>query len=372
MKKLQELIEDRKKLIEEMRGMLFTDKGEKRDNLSTEETAKYQSMVQRSKELGDMIEAEMRQVAQDEELRRIHVEPEGAEKGHEFRELRQAMSEKRAVTLNGAGAISVLSELFKVLQAKTPVLERVRYFRGANANTNIPIWNPTIATPNNYAEGAGNVAWDAQGQLGIRQLTPVAYASVLPVSAEAVKMGAINIESELNSIFADAFAQAFHAGVLQGDGLGRNMLGLFPAIPVANRIPCGAAGAPLVADLVTLALGMKDRTDNSVIIMNPSIYSSILADVTVGVADLYKEELIRSKTIEGVPVLLTSGAPAATAAGSIVAVAGELNQYAIAMASEITIEPKKIVGDTNTYFEATVFANGRPIIPENFFGLVTI
>lgn len=369
---LTQMIEERRKLLAEMREMVEAAGKTEQRNMSEENLGKYNGMKLRAQELGDMIDAETRKLSQEEELRNVGFKPAGEQGNVSYRDIQKAMSEKRAVTLNGAGAISVLSELFKVLQAKTPVLERVRYFRGANANTNIPIWNPTIATPNNYAEGAGNVAWDAQGQLGIRQLTPVAYASVLPVSAEAVKMGAINIESELNAIFADAFAQAFHAGVLQGDGLGRNMLGLFPAIPVANRIPCGAAGAPVVADLVTLALGMKDRTDNSVIIMNPSIYSSILADVTVGVADLYKEELIRSKTIEGVPVLLTSGAPAVTGAGSIVAVAGELNQYAIAMASEITIEPKKIVGDTNTYFEATVFANGSPIIPENFFGLVTI
>jgi hypothetical protein len=45
------------------------------------------------------------------------------------------MTEKRAITLNGTGAIAQVKEL----QAKTPLLEKVRYFYGANAATNIPV-----------------------------------------------------------------------------------------------------------------------------------------------------------------------------------------------------------------------------------------
>jgi hypothetical protein len=54
-----------------------------------------------------------------------------------------------------------------------------------------------------------------------------------------------------------------------------------------------------------------------------------------------------------------------------VAVAGNLDNYAFGLASEITIKPKEKVGDSNTYFEATVFANGKPILAKNFWGLVT-
>jgi HK97 family phage major capsid protein len=286
-------------------------------------------------------------------------------------DLSKAMMEKRAITLNGTGIISQIRELVKELQARTPVLEKVRYFYGPNASTNIPILSPTIATPGNYAEGASSISADTQAQLYNQSLTPYAYISLLPVSAEALLLGSVNIESELPAIFADAFAQAFHAGILTGDGTGRNFKGIFPSIISNNKIVCAAAGDPKIADLVNLALTVQDMTDDAVIILNHAIYSKLMADATTGVADLYKEGLIRDKKIEGVNIILTSGAPSSVTAGSIVAVSGRLNEYGLAMASEITIKPKEKPGDTNTYFEAMVFANGKPILDKNWYGLVT-
>jgi HK97 family phage major capsid protein len=287
-------------------------------------------------------------------------------------EIKKAMLEKRAITLNGTGLINQIRELAKVLQAKTPILERVKYFYGPNASTNIPVWNPSIATPSNYAEGATSVPSDTQAVLSSKSITPYAYVSVLPVSAESLSLGSVNLDSELPTIFADAYAQGFHNAILTGDGTGRNFKGIFTAVPTANKVACGASGNPKVADLVKLALTIQDYTDEGVIIMNPSIYSGIMADATTGVADLYKEELIRDKKIEGVPVILTSAAPSAITTGSVVATAGRLSDYAIGMASEISIEPIKKVGDTNTYFQAIVFANGTTIIDDNWYGLVTV
>jgi HK97 family phage major capsid protein len=182
-------------------------------------------------------------------------------------------------------------------------------------------------------------------------------------------MGTVNFDSELPAIFADAFAQAFHRGILTGDGTGLNFTGLFGAIPAANQVVCGATGNPKIADLVKLALTVQDLTDSGVIVISPSIYAGILADTTVGVADVYKEELIRNKTIENVQVILTSAAPSDTTSDEIVAVAGRLDNYGLGMASEINIRPIEKVGDTNTYFQASIFANGIPIVPKNFYGL---
>jgi HK97 family phage major capsid protein len=287
-------------------------------------------------------------------------------------DIQKALIEKRAITLNGTGAINQIKELAKELQAKTPVLERVRYFYGPNASTNIPVLSPGLATPAVVAEGATNIAVDTTAVLGSKSVTPHAYVSILPISMEALKLGTVNFDSELPSIVADAFAQGFHRGILTGDGSGLNFKGLFTSIPVANQVACAAEGNPLIADLVKLALTVQDLTDSGVIVLSPSIYAGILADPTEGVAKVYKEELIRNKTIENVQVILTSAAPSVLTAGSIVAVAGRLDDYALAMASEINIEPIKKVGDTNTYFQASVFANGLPIIEKNFYGLKTI
>jgi HK97 family phage major capsid protein len=287
-------------------------------------------------------------------------------------DIQKSLLEKRAITLNGTGAINQIKELAKELQAKTPILERVRYFYGPNASTNIPVLSPGLATPAAAAEGATNIAVDTTAVLGSKSITPHAYVSILPISLEALTLGTVNFDSELPAIFADAFAQGFHRGILTGDGTGLNFTGLFTAIPAANKVECEAAGNPTIADLVKLALTVQDLTDSGVIVLSPSIYAGILADTTAGVADVYKEELIRNKTIENVQVILTSAAPSVLTAGSIVAVAGRLDNYGLGMASQINIRPIEKVGDTNTYFQASVFANGIPIVEKNFYGLETV
>ena len=156
----------------------------------------------------------------------------------------------------------------------------------------------------------------------VKNITPYAYVSVLPVSTETLILGNVDLESELLVIFADAFAQNFHAGVLTGDGTGLNFKGLFTDILTSNKVECEAVGVPKVADLISLALQIKDF-DDSAIVINLSIYAQILADTTVGVADVDKEELIRNKTIEGVNVILTGTAPSPISSGSTVAVAGK-------------------------------------------------
>jgi hypothetical protein len=287
-------------------------------------------------------------------------------------DIQKALLEKRAITLSGTGAINQIKELAKELQAKTPILERVRYFHGPNASTNIPVLSPGLATPAAAAEGATSIAVDSTAALGSKSITPHAFVSILPISLEALTLGTVDFDSELPSIFADAFAQGFHRGVLTGSGSGLNFTGLFGAIPAANQIACGDAGNPLINDLVKLALTIQDLTDSGVIVLSPMVYAGVLADPTEGVAKVYKEELIRSKTIENVKVILTSAAPSDLTAGAIVAVAGRLDDYGLGMASEINIDPIKKVGDTNSYFQASVFANGIPIVEKNFYGLKTV
>jgi HK97 family phage major capsid protein len=285
-------------------------------------------------------------------------------------DIAKAMIEKRSITLNGTGAIDQVKELAKELQAKTPLLNGVRYYYGANAATMIPVLSPSIATPAIYAEGATTIAEDTQAVLGAKTIQPYAWISLLPVSAEALQLGSVDVENELPAIFADSFAQGMHNAIATGSGTGMNFQGLFVGIPSGNQTVCGAAGAPKIADLVSLALKVKDYTDEAVIVLNPAIHSAVLADATTGVADVYKESLIRDKTIEGVRVILTGAAPSSTSAGATVAVAGRLSDYAVGMASEIQIEPIKKVGSSLTYFQATLFVNGLKPVAKNFYSLV--
>jgi HK97 family phage major capsid protein len=293
------------------------------------------------------------------------------EKSTSFADVKKAMVEKRAITLSGTGAINQVNELVKELQTKTPLLGGVKYFYGPNASTNIPVFSPTIAKPGAYSEGATSVAADTTASLSSKNLTPRAFVSLLPVSAETINLGSVNFEAELPAIFADAFAYGFHKAIATGTGAGNDFSGIF-TVAAANTNPILTSvggGDIVIADLVNLATRLQDYTDAGVIIINPALYTQIMADPTTGVAELYKEELIRNKTIEGVRVILTSSAPSSVATGAIVAVGGRLENYGVAMASEIQIDPIKKVGDTNTYFQATVFANGSPIINKEFIGV---
>jgi HK97 family phage major capsid protein len=283
-----------------------------------------------------------------------------------------AMREKRAITLNGTGAIQQVEELFKELQKKTSILEKVRKFPGHSANTNIPVLSPGLAQPGSYTEGATNVTPDSTANLTAKILTPHSWVSVLPVSAEVLSLGSIDFESKLSELFADAFAQAFHKQILTGDGTGLNFQGLFTGIPSVNHIACKASGAPTIEDIELLALSLGDFVDDSVIIMHPSIYAAVLDSASDAVDAILVEGLVRDRTIEGVKVILTGGAPDATTENSIVAMGGQLSDYGFAVASELSVTPIHKVGDTNTYFQAVLFANGAKIVDKNFYGLKAV
>jgi HK97 family phage major capsid protein len=284
-------------------------------------------------------------------------------------EIRKAMIERRAITLNGTGAVLQVQELQKALMAKTPLLERVRYFTGANAQTMIPIYDPPMATPASYAEGATAVVGDTQAALGAKSLIPYAYSTYIAVSAETLELGSVNFAAQLPGIFADAFAQGFHTQIAAGNGSGRNMLGLFAGTVPERQITSKNVGSVTVIDLVDLALSVKDYMDRAVIVMNQKIYSAVIAADVIPQYEIYKEEIIRSRRIEGVEILLTSAAPLSMSTGAIEAVAGDLQNYAVAMAGALSIKPIDKVGDTNTYYQAHIFANGCPIVAKNFWAL---
>jgi len=313
---------------------------------------------------------ELRAQKRDIEQRMAQADAPTPGGGATMGDVGRAMMEKRAITLNDTGAIRQVRELAKELARKKRILDLVRYFYGPNASTNIPVLSPSLAVPGAFAEGARNIPHDDQARMFSKSITPHAFVSILPVSAETLALGSVDFEAELPAIFAEAFADGFARQVVQGDGTGLNFDGLFNGIVVDNRIQCVMAGGPRIQDFVTLALTLRDFTDDAIIVTHPTIYAGIMADSTAGVAELYKEELIRNKTIEGVSVLLTGYAPSSIAAGATIAVAARMRDYGFGLASQITIKPIDVVGDTNTYFQAMVFGNGTKIVDRNFYGLI--
>lgn len=284
--------------------------------------------------------------------------------------LAQVATEKRALTVNGTGAVSVVSEIVRVITNKTGLASKYRYFRGPNASTVIPILSPSVAQPVGHAEAATQTD-DATAVLATKSLLPKAYISVLGVSAEALLMSGADIEGQLPAVFAEAFQKALFAGSLTGGGTGSDMLGMFTAGAVTGSVSCAATGTPKLLDIAKLALTVQDYMDDAVIVINPALIAAMLAETTAESAPI-KQELMTSRSCMGVPVVMTGLAPSAITAASVVAIAMSMSNYGVAIANDLEIVPVRVKGDPSTYFQATMFFNGSTILPANGWKLVTV
>ena len=275
-----------------------------------------------------------------------------------------ATGERRSLTIGNTGAINQIKQLFQDVADNDDILAKVSFFYGANASTNIPVLS-ALTDPAAYGEGATSVTADTDASLTVTSLTPKAHVALLPISAEALTMGIINLEAELPAIFQKAFAKVMHKELVVGSGT-NTMTGIFETATGATvasvSIASNATAVP-VSKLAELALDVSAKDEEYVILMKPSVYQGILSDSSSSEdIKLYKESLISDKTIEGVKVILDGRAPAfAKASGNTPVVAVPLSRYAVGVAGEIVIDPIKVKGDTNTYFQATMFFNGKQI-----------
>lgn len=290
-----------------------------------------------------------------------------------WRDITKAMAEKRSITLSGTGAINQINGLWDLIKQREPLLDRVSYFRGPNAQTQVAILSARPAVPSKASEGATSITADSTAAIGSKSLYPYTWAAVLPVTYEAVLYSIADVEQRIPGLLAESFRTAMCNGMFTGDGTNSTIKGIFAAGSVAagNLIETASASAVSIKDLEDLALKVKDYdVAEPVIIMEPAIYSAIAAASASGY-DFLKEELVRNKTVEGIPVVLTGKAPsfASAAAGDIVVWCGDLKNYALAVADEVTIEPLKKVGDTNTYYQAVMAFTGDVVQPNNVFGL---
>jgi len=291
-----------------------------------------------------------------------------------FAEIAKAMLEKRAIsitatldhdTANGIGAINQIADLWDLIKQKEKLLDRISYFNGPNFETQIPVLEARPAVPTSYAETADKSgAVDTTAAVAVKKINPKTYFAILPITYEAAKQSFVGLEERIPGLLAESFRTAMcnlvFAGLFDDDN-----------VASANVIETGDASAVALADLEALALRVLD-TDSAepVIVMNPAIYGTIAAADANGY-DFLKEELVRNKTVEGIPVILSGKAPAfgTAEAGDIVVWAGDLKNYAMGVADQVSIEPMKKIGDSNTYFQAIAAFDGIVVQPKNVFGL---
>lgn len=169
-----------------------------------------------------------------------------------------------------------------------------------------------------------------------------------------------------------SISRTMHKGMLTGAGTDKKMRGIYVSAKAstAGQTALGTANTK-ISELAKLSLSVLGKSELYTLLMNPSVYQTLLADSTTGEdVKIHKEGLIRDKSIEGVPLFLDSLMTAGTAAGDLVVVAVPLSRYAIGIAQQLVIEPIKKVGDTNTYFQATMFFAGKQISDKDIYSLV--
>lgn len=300
-----------------------------------------------------------------------------------WQQFAQAMIEKRALSLQDSklaagggegttagtdtGRITQVSQLWDLIRQKEPLLDMVSYFNGPDWETQIPVLEARPAVPSEAGEG-----WDGSSpatadairsaDIAVKKINPKTYVAILPITYEAAKFSFLNLESRIPGLLAEAYRTAMCAKVFAG---------IFNKDNVGNQIATASASAVSIKDLLDLALAMKD-TDiaNPVMVMNQGIYSAIAAANADGY-DFVKEELVRNKSVEGVKVILSGKAPVfgSASAGDIVVFGGDLKNFALGVADQISIEPLKKLGSSNTFYQSIAAFDGIMVQPKNVYGL---
>lgn len=291
-------------------------------------------------------------------------------------ELRKlASGELRSITIGSDGGAVGVGKLFFSVAEKDDLLAQADFNYGKDALTKIPVILP-LGDLTSSTEGTTNVTVDTEAGLSITALEPKAYPRVLPVSAEALTLGVVELESKMQGIFDKAYRKAMHKGMLVGAGTdGDAMTGIFTTVEgditataatsaadyPARIIGIGTSAALTVSKLAELAVKVSGLDETYTIVMSPSAYAAVVADTAAGEdVKIYKESLIRDKSIENVKVVIDSFAPTTTtAARKALVVAAPLGRYEIGVAKTATIDTIKVKGDKNTYFQAIPFFDGR-------------
>jgi len=345
------------KIIKRMEEIVETAKKENR-GLNEAERQEFEQLEKQV----ETFKVEKRVKEMQEELRSVPFETPKQIEG--FEAIAQAMREKRAITLNGTGAVNVIGEIITSALEQNELTKGYSVFYGENAKTSIPVFSTMPATPAGYAEDEGGVSVDSDAVFGASDLIPKPFVSLLQVSYATVAFNR-NFEAQLRGVFSKAFADAILKQSLIGTG-DNQFTGVFKCTGTTSTAL--ATGKPTPADLLNLAISAKSKLANPVIVMSASFLSDIL--VGTNAKDPITNEILINKTCFGVPIVVSGYAPTSTTAGDVMVVAFSKPNYAVAIATELLITPIRKAGDTNVYYQAELYMNGKPIIAGDVFQLV--
>lgn len=311
---------------------------------------------------------EQRTVALEQQIALGKLPKREQEKNAVYREVAECMKNKRAITLSNTGGVNLINDLVEIISDKKDILSLARMEVGASAATKIPIISSGAAIPSKSAEG-GTVTEDSSIAMDTCEIDPYTWSSVIPVTYEALLLSGANIEAKIPELLYGAFRTAMYNGMITGTGASSTIKGIFASVPAANLIECAAAGLPTKEDLKKLAIKIKSKNFAApCIVIGTEVYDAVTA-APVGYDPIYNSLVSETPNILSIPVYVCAGSPADTTAGKVIAFAGEMSNYAFGIASEVTIDVLKKVGDTKTYYQALMAFSGKCINEKNNYGL---
>jgi len=331
--------------------------------------------------VGEAVKAEMAEIEKRSAPRILSLEEE---KRTVYNKVGEALRDSkvgdqislRAITANSA-SVSVVNDVVTALVDGGRITSRITTYTGSGINATVPVFAPHLAVPVGTTEGATGTSSDSTAVLAGKQLVLKPWYSTLPISRGAL-LGAFNIEAKLPELFRTAFNQAFDKAILMGAGTGNDALGVFTVsasgVPSGQNIVAGQATSVKWADLAKLAvtiLGTFNMPDDgkAAIVVSPTVMNSVLADATAG-TDPYRYAYLANQTILGVPIIMSSYAPATLTTGLTVAIGGYFGHYAMAFADDLIIEPVRTVGSDNITYQSFVYMMGTPLVGTSFNRLI--
>src|SRR5574344_340191 len=300
------------------------------------------------------IRAAKKELEQERALKEAPVvENRNAEKTKLYADLQKEMKEKRAVTVSGTGTVSVIADMVYALEAKKNLLSEFSIFTGASSSTIIPVWNNAegefapVAEDGTFSAGSETMATTT--------VQPFAFGKQIKVNDQVLKLSGVDFENQINKIITNASNRTILKQIFNGTGASGQFTAITSGATASTKTAFNMAG------LQDFALTLMDKTDSGKILMNPTVYET-LVDCSTKKDEILMKKLLEEKTIEGVPVLLSSYVPS-----TVYAIGCDPKNYALGVADELQIVPKTTAGSLVHTYDASIYMNGKPIVPTDVY-----
>jgi HK97 family phage major capsid protein len=400
-KRLNELREERNRLVTQARGILTKAEAEKRD-LSTEEQGQYDVLMTDQQRKGDDIKREERQVELERELASTEFKPVTDEKGDEVRtgpreskEYRSAFAKLLMEGKNGIGP-----EEWRALQAGSDVdggylrapmqmvdmllkfVDNAVFMRGKATKYRVTsaaaLGVPSLDTDLDDADWTAELATgneDTSMKFGRRELHPKPLAKRIKISNKLLSSALMSVESLVNDRMGYKFGVTQEKAFLTGSGANQP-LGVFTAssagISTARDVSTGNAQTAITFDgLIEAKYSLKSQYMKVAEWLFHRDAVKMLAKLKDGDGQYIWQA---SRTADdpdmllGRPVNMSEYAPNTFTTGLYVGMFADFSKYWIADAMDMQVQVlKELYAETNqTGYIGRLESDGMPVLEEAF------